>query len=292
MSTRLVGNGTNQRGVHSHPHQMQWHHPPASPQWPVLDQAMQILVVGFSFAATTSICNVMQACHCPCSQWEGLHLKSLTNDTAVQHHLRNRLIAMPDHSLGVRAHLGEALSHISAWQSIERQRSTTPTLIVPDNVRLRPTSALQLMGLLTNVSLPAFDILYLNMPQGHTLDDAPDMPKHVKRLWPLPDRGVAGAPKTIGRLSSVYAIRSSGAATLLQLLQRQSPDLSVVPLESWLASTIRRANYTNLQAFSWENSTEFVENSGGKVKAEGGGLVQRAVRFFSTWGQPNKPEVS
>ena len=227
-----------------------------------------MLVVSFSFAATSEVCNVMGVCDCPCSQWEGVHIKGLTNNTLVNAWTRTGLIAQPNAASGARSHLGTALAHISAWKSIETQRPEGATLILPEDEAVRPERTSDVARLMESASRPTFDIFFLSsLPQPLELEAGPGLPPHVLRLAQNASDLV---PAKSTRLHA-YAMSYSGALTWLQLLRAAPPDLSVLPLDQWMLRHIR-AN-VSLRALTWDNDTELIEGLGGSLKGSAGGLL-------------------
>mmetsp|Transcript_15044 Transcript_15044/g.38795 ORF Transcript_15044/g.38795 Transcript_15044/m.38795 type:complete len:296 (+) Transcript_15044:165-1052(+) len=248
--------------------------------------AIQVLILSFSFATVSEACNALQLVDCSCSQWEGVHIKSLENDTLVDAWVHTGLIAKPNPALGMKSHLGSALAHISAWRSIQDQRPKGTTLVVPEDEALRPAPTARLREILGHAALPTYDILFLgSSPEWLEQKPAPGMPRQIMRLAP---NASAAVVQTKGARMHSYAMSLNGADTWIQLLRAAPPDLSMLTLDGWMLNQIR--NNLTIRAFTWSNDTQLVEKIGSQhlktnVASHAHEPHSHLTRTPSTWSE-------
>jgi len=234
---------------------------------------MQIFILSFSFSTAAEMCGTLQSWNSPCSQWEGVRIKGLENDTLVEFWRRSGLIAKPDATTGTRSHLGAALGHISAWRSIDAQQPSGPTLIFPEGDILRADRASEVRDVLINASVPGFDVLFLStLTKLQPCSKDPTLPAHVLRLQPYNNLTQLSENTKATRLGA-YAVSTRGATALLQLLKASPPDLATIPLETWILHKINDPS-SSVHVLAWDNASDIIEARPGHVKSGLGDLVR------------------
>jgi hypothetical protein len=243
-----------------------------------VERALQVLVLGFSASAANETCFYMEpACQCSCTQWDGIHVKNVVNDSDVAVWTHLGFVAKPETARGMRSRLAPALTHISAWHTIAQDSPENLALIFEDDQHVRPETSPLLMSVIKNSSLPEFDMLYISTTQPYEgVGDG--LPPHILRMVPAMDENA----KARSIRSSAYALSSSGAQKLLKMLKSSPPDLSVQLLDTWIASQILARNDT-LRVLVWDDASTFLKRAE-TVKSEGNVLTRIFRPLISALG--------
>ena len=241
----------------------------------------KVLVVGFDVGQANHTCTLFRSCSVPvdCEQHPGVLIKKghPLDNPVVRDAIATKILAPPKGSSA--GNLGAALAHITAWKEAAIWPGNGPTLILEEDETPCVARVERTCMLLSNRSVPYFDIFYLNtlrpygVPNVAAPSDALRVPPHRLRAGELARNVWTGA----------YALSASGARRLLDILKADTPDLSVPPLlDVWIASKVRNS-HLGLSAYVWRVTNDLFLHGDERMSkrlAENGGWEQYYMSYW------------
>ncbi len=253
----------------------------------------KVLVIGFDYKVANHTCHLLRPL--PCAQWPAVRIDD-DKDGRMLSIVRAGYILTPAVAGFGRGNLGLALAHITAWQHVARKvaacrgHSDAPTLIMEEDERvLQPPKVRALL----RSPRSAFDYDLFNMnvlrPKGRmcSMHVPHDRVRCVEPPKRLRQHGAVHTELPHNVWMGAYALRPSGAARLLQLLQLAPPDVSRMVLDVWVARQVAD-EMSGLKTCVWNTTNDIFQHGDERISLRrgiNGGIeakFDKLMRFFRT----------